>query len=417
MTEWDTIVVGGGAAGLLAAGEAAQAGARTLLLERMPRPARKLRITGKGRCNVTNVAEVHDFLEHFGKTGNALRQAFARFFSDDIMALFESLGVKLVAERGGRVFPASGKATDVVDALVSWVSRQGVETRSDCRVDSLIIESGRIQGVRVGGEVFKAPTVILATGGASYPGTGSSGDGYALAESAGHHIVPIRPALVPLEVAEPFVRNLAGLNLRNVCMQVWVDGKRSQEHFGELSFMEYGVSGPVVLTASAAIVDALNAKRSVVLSIDLKPALSIEKLEARMLRDFAERGKEPMVSLMRGLLPKPLVRPCLDAVGIKGHRTGSSINTKERKQLQAWLKDLRLTVREARPIREAIVTAGGVDMKEIEPKTMESRLIAGLFVAGELLDVHADTGGYNLQAAFSTGWLAGRSAAEKREEA
>jgi len=409
---WDTIVVGGGAAGLVAAGEAAGAGARTLLLEKMLRPGRKLRITGKGRCNVTNVADLENFLAHFGSTGPSLRQAFARYFSDEVMAFVESLGVKLVTERGGRVFPASGKATDVVDAFVKWVNRQGVEMRPGSVVDSLIVESGVIRGVRCGERTFAARSVVLATGGASYPATGSTGDGYRLAAEVGHTIVEPRPALVPLETREPIAREMANLTLRNVRVWVLVDGKRVDEQFGELTFMEYGVSGPVILTASGGVVDALRVGKHVVLSLDLKPALGEQKLEARLLRDFASRGTEPMHSVLRGLLPRQLVRPCLKAIRIQGQRTGSTIKADERKRLLTWLKDFRLTIREPRPLSEAIVTAGGVNMKEIEPRTMASRLVDGLYIAGELLDVHGDTGGYNLQAAFSTGWLAGRSAAE-----
>ncbi len=412
MKTWDTIVVGGGAAGLVAAGEAAGAGARTLLLEKMLRPGRKLRITGKGRCNVTNVADLENFLAHFGSTGPSLRQAFARYFSDEVMAFVESLGVKLVTERGGRVFPASGKATDVVDAFVKWVNRQGVEMRPGSVVDSLIVESGVIRGVRCGERTFAARSVVLATGGASYPATGSTGDGYRLAAEVGHTIVEPRPALVPLETREPIAREMANLTLRNVRVWVLVDGKRVDEQFGELTFMEYGVSGPVILTASGGVVDALRVGKHVVLSLDLKPALGEQKLEARLLRDFASRGTEPMHSVLRGLLPRQLVRPCLKAIRIQGQRTGSTIKADERKRLLTWLKDFRLTIREPRPLSEAIVTAGGVNMKEIEPRTMASRLVDGLYIAGELLDVHGDTGGYNLQAAFSTGWLAGRSAAE-----
>ncbi len=411
MKAWDVIVVGGGAAGLLAAGEAAGAGARVLLLEKMRRPGRKLRITGKGRCNVTNVAEMDDFLDHFGPTGIALRQAFARYFSDEIIALLESCGVKLVTERGGRVFPASGRATDVVDALVRWVGAQGVETRTGVAADGLLLDNGVAHGVRTNGGQLQAAATILATGGASYPATGSTGDGYRLAAEAGHTIVEPRAALVPLETREKIPRELADLTLRNVRVQVLVGGKRADEQFGELTFMTFGVSGPVILTASGRIVDALRAGKKVSLSIDLKPALNEQKLEARLLRDFAKRGTEPMRSVLRGLLPKPLVRPCLNAIGVQGHRTGSTIKAEERKRLMSWLKDYRLTITRPRPLGEAIVTAGGVSMKEVDPRTMASRLADGLYVAGELLDVHADTGGYNLQAAFSTGWLAGRSAA------
>jgi len=411
MGKHDVIVVGGGAAGLIAAGEAAGAGARTLLLEKMRRPGRKLRITGKGRCNVTNVAELDDFLDHFGPTGLSLRQAFARFFSGDLMEFIEAIGVPLTTERGGRVFPSSGKATDVVDALARWVNRQGVKVRTNNPVDRLLIEDGEVCGVGAGGNAVEGSTVILATGGVSYPATGSSGDGYRFAADAGHTVVEPRAALVPLETKEPISRELVDLNLRNVRVEVLVNGKAVDEQFGELTFMAFGVSGPVILTASGRIVDALRAGKKVVLSIDLKPALGEQKLENRLLRDFASRGTEPMRSVLRGLLPKPLVRPCLAATGIQGHRTGSTIKADERRRLLTWLKDFRLTIKAPRPLSEAIVTAGGVDMKEIDPRTMESRLVKGLYIAGELLDVHADTGGYNLQAAFSTGWLAGRSAA------
>jgi len=407
----DVIVVGGGAAGLMAAASAAEAGADTLLLEKMSRPGRKLRITGKGRCNITNIAEQADFIEHFGDSGNALRQAFARYFSQDVMELFESLGVKLVKERGGRVFPASGKATDVVDALVARASRLGCRTRSSMTVDKLIVEGGRVMGVKCGGEILEAGAVVLAAGGASYPATGSSGDGYRMAAEVGHTIIDIRPALVPLEVGERVVRDLAGLALRNIRMQVIVDGKVRDEQFGELSFETYGVSGPVILTASGGIVDAMRAGSEVVISLDLKPALSEQKLENRLLRDFEKRGREPMSSLLRGLMPRQLVRPCLRGCKIQGHRTGNSIRAEERLRLLKWLKDFRLTITGHRPWSEAIVTAGGVDTREINPVTMESKLIHGLYIAGELLDIQADTGGYNLQAAFSTGHLAGIAAA------
>ena len=361
LSDWNTIVVGGGAAGLMAAGEAAGAGARTLLLEKKGRPGRKLRITGKGRCNVTNVAELEDLLGHFGPTGLSLRQVFARYFSNDLMAFVESLGVKLVTERGGRVFPASGKAADVVDALVKWVNRQGVDTKAGLAVDRLLIESGEVRGVIAGGRTFTADTTILATGGASYPATGSTGDGYRLAAEAGHTIMDPRPALVPLETVEFMGREMADLTLRNVRVQVLVDATCVDEHFGELTFTEYGVSGPVILTASGGIVDALRAGKRVDLSLDLKPALSEQKLEARLLRDFASRGTEPMRSVLRGLLPRQLVRPCLKGARIQGQRTASTIKPDERQRLLSWLKAFRLTIKTARPLSEAIVTAGWVD--------------------------------------------------------
>ncbi len=408
---FDVIVVGGGAAGMMAAGQAAAHGARTLLLEKMRRPGRKLRITGKGRCNVTNVAPIDDFIGHFSSSGSSLRQAFNAFFSDDLMSFFEDIGVPLITERGGRVFPASGKATDVVDALVRWCSRLGVEIRDTHAVDSLIMEGDAVVGVNTSRELFRASAVILATGGVSYPATGSTGDGFRLAESVGHTIVELRPALVPLETKEAIPPEMADLTLRNVRLHVLTDDKHTDEQFGELTFMPFGVSGPVILTASGRIVDALAEGQEVSLSVDLKPALNEKKLEARLMRDFANRGREPMRSILRGLMPRQLVGYCLSSIGVQGHRIGSSIRSEERKLLLDWLKDVRLTVSKARPWGEAIVTSGGVAMQEVDPRSMASHLVGGLYFAGELLDVHADTGGYNLQAAFSTGWLAGCSAA------
>jgi len=252
---------------------------------------------------------------------------------------------------------------------------------------------------------------VLATGGASYPATGSTGDGYRFAADAGHKIIAPRPALVPLETAGPAAGRMAKLNLRNINARLFVDGKKTAEAFGELVFAEFGVTGPVILTLSALAVDALRDNRKVVLSLDLKPALDEQKLDRRLLRDLDARGKEPLDSLLRGLLPKAMVPVCLDLIGLPGDKIGATLNTKERKKLRHWIKDFRLEVTGHRPFAEAIVTAGGIDTREVDPRTMESRLVKGLYLAGELLDLQADTGGYNLQAAFSTGWLAGRCAA------
>ncbi len=413
MTKRKIIVIGGGAAGLIAAGQAALSGADTLLLEKMKRPGRKLCITGKGRCNITNIAEVPDFISHFGKTGRFLRQAFSRYFNTDLMDFLEELGVELVTERGGRVFPVSGKATDVVSALSRWVEQCGVQVTHSSSVDELSLCEGRVTGVVSRGKEIPCDAVILATGGASYPATGSTGDGYRLAESAGHRIVPIRPALVPLETAGDLAGRMDGLNLRNIKVRMFVNGKKIKEAFGELVFAEFGVTGPVILTLSGEAVDALQHGHAIELAIDLKPALDEKKLDARLLRDFAARGKEPIHSLLRALLPREMVPICLERTEIPPDRIANSITAKERRRLRTWLKDFRLDVTGHRPFTEAIVTAGGIDTREIDPRTMESRLTEGLFLAGELIDIQADTGGYNLQAAFSTGWLAGCSAAQK----
>lgn len=404
------IVVGGGAAGLMAAGCAAEAGADVLVLEKMARPGRKLGISGKGRCNLTNVADMSEFIGHFGKTGKFLHHAFSRFFSEELIAFFESLGVPMATERGGRVFPASAKAPDVVRALVQWVKGQGVQIKHSTAVDKLIITDGRVMGVVAHGREFSCDGVILATGGASYPATGSSGDGYRLAAAAGHTVIPIRPALIPLETAEA-TKSMAGLTLRNVNVRLLINGKKRREVFGEMCFTEFGIAGPLILTLSGEAVDALNRKEAVHLSIDLKAALEDNQLDARLRRDFAERGRETMRSVLRGLLPPELVPVCLQATAIAPAALGNQITAAERTRLRQWLKDFRLMVTGHRPLDEAIITAGGIDTREVDPKTMQSRIAKGLYFAGEILDLQADTGGYNLQAAFSTGWLAGTSAA------
>jgi predicted Rossmann fold flavoprotein len=392
----------------MSAGQAALSGAETLLLEKMDRPGRKLRITGKGRCNLTNVAGLSDFITHYGPNGRFLRQAFSRFFTHELVEFIEALGVSTVTERGGRVFPAGGRAGDIVNALVQWVKDCGVRLKSRSGVTRLLVEKGRVTGVEAA-RVYRADAVIIACGGASYPDTGSTGDGYGLAESAGHGIVSVRPALVPLETEGDVAFRLQGLNLRNVTCHVWIDGKKRARAFGEMSFTSFGLSGPIILTLSRQVVDALRAGRNVSLSIDLKPALDRHKLEARLLRDLDAHGRKSFQALLKELLPRKLISVCMDLTGIAPDRVGHQITAQERKRLRTWLKDFRLDVTGYRPLTEAIVTAGGVDTKQIDPRTMASRLVKGLYFAGEVLDIDGDTGGYNLQAAFSTGWVAGRS--------
>lgn len=424
------IVVGGGPAGLIAAGQAAELGAETLLLEKMDRPGRKLLLTGKGRCNLTNVAPVSDFVKHFGPNGRFLRQAFARFFRTELVALFDSLGVPTMVERGGRVFPAAEKAESVVEALTKWTKDRGVVTLNRSRADRLVVEEGRIVGVTVGGvgrpdsgrshasgddsRLCAADAVIVATGGASYPGTGSTGDGYRLAKAVGHTIVPIRPALIPLDTAGDIASRLEGLSLRNVRVRAEIDGRVQAEAFGEMLFTQFGVSGPIILTMSRQIVDALRQGKPAILSIDLKPALDEKKLDARLLRGLDAHGKQQFRTLLKGLLPKKMIPVCIDLLGIRAEKPVHQITAAERGRLRSWLKDFRLDVIGYRPLAQAIVTAGGVDTREVNPRTLESRLVNGLYFAGEVLDLDGDTGGYNLQAAFSTGWVAGRSAATSR---
>jgi predicted Rossmann fold flavoprotein len=408
------IVVGAGAAGMMAAGQAAELGADVLLLEKMDRPGRKLRITGKGRCNLTNVVPVDEFIERFGPNGVFLRQAFYQFFSTELLSFFEDLDVRTVTERGGRVFPVSEKAQDVVDALVHWVRKQGVALKTRSTVKQLLAQDDQISGVLdARGRIHHGSAVIVATGGASYPATGSTGDGYRLAEAMGHTIVDIRPALVPLETAGGIAERLQGLSLRNAAVRLRVDGRQQADAFGEMLFTHFGVSGPMILYLSKQAVDALHAKQRVELSIDLKPALDKKKLDARLLRDFDTQGKKHFQNLLKALLPSKLIPVCIDAVGIPADKPAHQITTKERTRLRKWLKDFRLQVTRARSIEEAIVTAGGVALDEVDPRTMASRLVKGLYFAGEVLDLDANTGGFNLQAAFSTGWVAGSTAAHK----
>ncbi|UCE66826.1 MAG: NAD(P)/FAD-dependent oxidoreductase [Candidatus Zixiibacteriota bacterium] len=414
------LVVGGGPAGLMAAGQAALSGARVIVLEKKSKPLRKLGITGKGRCNLTNKAPLTEFIKRFGSNGRFLRSAFDHFYSDDLIRFLKKLGVETAFERGGRVFPLSGDAGEVADALLKWARGNGVKIRTGIRVKGLIINENNIAGVKyvnlqkseTAGE-YIADKVIIATGGASYPATGSTGDGYRLAESAGHRIIPIRPALVPLETRGDVAKRLQGLSLKNIGLKVMADDKKVGDIFGEMLFTHYGVSGPIILTISKIVVDLLRKKQRVFISIDLKPALDEKKLDIRLLRDLNSHGNKKFRSILKLLLPQKLIPVCVELTGIPGEKLCHQVSSAERKKLRLWLKDFRLDITGHRSFNEAIITAGGVCLKEVNPKTLESRLVKNLYFAGEVLDIDADTGGFNLQAAFSTGCLAGASGAEK----
>ncbi|HFD39079.1 MAG TPA: aminoacetone oxidase family FAD-binding enzyme, partial [Anaerolineae bacterium] len=367
----DVMVIGGGAAGLMAAGQAAAAGAETLLLERTARLGTKLRITGKGRCNLTNTAALDDFLAHFAfpdphsPSRFFLRNAFARFFNEDLTAFFAGLGVPTVVERGGRVFPASNDAHQVAEALIRFARQQGARFRLRSRVAKLWLEGDRLRGVVLpGGERLAAGAVIVATGGASYPKTGSTGDGYRLAAQAGHTIRPIRPALVPLVLAGPEPRQMMGLSLRNVEVRLLLDGREFARDFGEMLFTHYGVSGPIILTLSGPAVTRLGRGR-LEMSINLKPALSPEKLDARLRRDFDHFGRRSYRNLLKGLLPQKMIEVVIARSGISPDKPGHQITAGERARLRSLLHDFRLEIVGHRPLAEAIVTAGGVDTREV----------------------------------------------------
>lgn len=405
---YDVIAVGGGAAGMMSAIAAAENGAKVLLIEKNDRMGKKLAITGKGRCNVTNNCDLSTLMENIPNNGRFLYSALSQYMPGDTMEFFESMGVPLKTERGQRVFPVSDKAADIVNVLTKRLKQLGIETIRE-NVRSLIIESGTCCGVNTYNRQFNARSVILATGGKSYPKTGSDGYGYRLAEQAGHTIITPRPSLSALVTEEKWVRKAAGLTLKNAAVKLLDNGKVIYDDFGELMFTADGIGGATVLSASAHIPEMSENRYAI--TIDLKPALSEKQLDARILRDFAELHGGTFGQSLRKLLPKELVEPVSEITNISPEKKISEINKTERKTLVNTLKFLTLNIKNFRPIEEAIITRGGVNVKEISPKTLESKLCKALYFAGEIIDADAYTGGFNLQIAFATGRLAGISAA------
>ena len=401
------LVIGGGAAGLLAAGTAARHGHQVTVLERNARMARKVMITGKGRCNVTNACTPQECVANVPGNGRFLYSAFSAFTPQDTMALLEEQGVLLKIERGNRVFPVSDKAADVVDALVAYARSGGVRFQTE-RATRLLIDDGVCCGAETeSGKQFSAYAVIVCTGGCSYPGTGSTGDGYVLAQQAGHTIIPPRPSLVALTSQEAWCAEAQGLSLKN-CALTAMDtetGKTVYTDFGEMLFTHFGVSGPMVLSASAHLRNMRSGKYRLLL--DVKPALSLEQLDARLVREFEAHKNTCLGNTLAELLPRLLIAPVLSLCGLAGEKKCHSVSREERQLLVQQMKKIPITVSGFRPIEEAIVTAGGVSTREVNAKTMESKLVNGLYFAGEVLDVDAYTGGFNLQIAFSTGFAAG----------
>ncbi|MBR5982577.1 MAG: NAD(P)/FAD-dependent oxidoreductase [Bacteroidales bacterium] len=413
MTDCDVIIVGAGASGLLAAISACRSDKRVVVVEKNARAARKLMITGKGRCNVTNSDDIKDFMSNIYPEPRFLYPAFKSFFSSDILAMLDEAVVDVVLERGGRYFPASGKAVDVVDALYATARRAGAKFLFSTIVTDIIVANGAVCGMKIknesGEKSLFADKVVVCTGGKSYPLTGSTGDGYEFAKKCGHTVSQALPALVPLVGKGDFFTKLSCLNLKNISASLWIDGKKSHEEFGELEFTDYGVSGPVILTMSRWAVIALHENRKVRLSIDLKPALEEKKLDARILRDLDANGKAKLKVLFREWLPMQMIPVFIALAKLDGEKHASQLSGDERRRIVSLMKDFAFDIIGHRDFKEAIITSGGVSVDEINQKTMESKLVKGLFFAGEVLDVDANTGGYNLQIAFSTGWLAGKT--------
>ena len=409
--KYDVIVIGAGAAGLFVAGQTASNGKSVCLLEKKTRPAIKLSITGKGRCNITNSADIQEFVESFGNNGKFLYSAFSKFFNTDTITFFESLGVKFRLERGGRYFPESNDAHEIVNALIKYVKNNGVKIFTNSEVSEIVCKDKKIESVILkNGNIFSAEKYILATGGKSYPLTGSTGDGYKFAKRLGHTIIPPQPALVPVVLKSQYLKELNKLKLKNVEVSVIADNKTITTSFGEMEFAVFGVTGPIILTMSSLIYDLINNKhKSVTISINLKPALDDKTLDIRLVRELNGFGNMPLRNMLKTLLPQQLIDVFMKENNLKYTEICSNINKEKRQRIFNGLRNLNFTVISTRPIDEAIITKGGISLKEVEQNTMKSKLIDNLYFCGEILDIDGPTGGFNLQAAFSTAYLAAQS--------
>ena len=402
------VVIGGGAAGLMAAVIAGREGAKVTLLEKMNYVGKKMGITGKGRCNITNACDMSDFIKNTPGNGKFLYGAYERFTNEDLLQLLHDADLETKVERGGRVFPASDSALDVRNTFMKLMKHYGVDVHLEEPVKKLLVDDGVVTGVVTDRETYHADAVVIATGGKSYPATGSTGDGYILAAQVGHKITDIRPSLVPIVTEESWVKDLMGLSLRNVELSVVAKNKVQAKMFGEMMFTHFGITGPIVLSLSHTVGKLMRKKNigTIGLDINLKPALSPETLDKRLQKDFDLYSKKQLINGMKDLLPSRLIPLIIELAGIDPQKPINQISKEERQQIGYMLQHMPLTVKGLRPVEEAIVTAGGISLKEFNPKTMESKLVKGLYGAGEVLDIDAFTGGYNLQAAFSTGYVA-----------
>lgn len=402
------IIIGGGAAGLMAAVIAGREGAQVTLLEKMNYLGKKMGITGKGRCNVTNAAPMSEFIKNTPGNGKFLYGAYERFSNQDLLQLLNEAGLETKVERGGRVFPASDSALDVRNTFMKLLKSYGVDVHLEEGAQEIIVEDGKVAAVKTKNEIYPADAVLIATGGKSYPATGSTGDGYNLANKLGHKVTDIRPSLVPIVTEEVWVKDLMGLSLRNVELSVVAKNKVQAKMFGEMMFTHFGITGPIVLSLSHTVGKLMRKKNigTIGLDINLKPALSMEKLDKRIQKDFELYSKKQLINGLKDLLPQRLIPLVIQLANLDPHKPINQISKAERDSLVYIIQHLPLTVKGLRPVEEAIVTAGGLSLKEFNPKTMESKLVPGLYGAGEVLDIDAYTGGYNLQAAFSTGYVA-----------
>jgi predicted Rossmann fold flavoprotein len=408
--KYDIVIIGAGPAGLIAAIEAKTDTNKVCILEKMHIPSMKLKITGKGRCNITNNADIYSFIKKFGKNGRFLKYAFSEFFNKELLRYFEKEGVRFKLERGERWFPESDKAIEIANALLNKVKKKNIDLKVNAEVFSVKQSDDKNFIISLKGKsVLYSKKLLIATGGKSYPKTGSTGDGYKLAAQFGHSVTTLSPSLVPLETSGEIAIKLQGLSLKNVNASILFNNKKIEEQFGEMLFTDDGVSGPIILTLSQTAIEFLSQNKKILLMLDLKPALDHQKLDQRLLREINEHSKQNFKSMLKRLLPQKMIPVFIELTNIPEDKQLSQINSEERKRIRMLLKEFKLEICGYKGYDDAVVTAGGIHLKEINPQTMESKLVPGLYFAGEVLDLNGETGGFNLQAAFSTGWIAGQS--------